>query len=464
MGNLNVLICIFEKIQIVNYKYFIPIKNSITLLFLMHSFTSCTSYDNSDIIVETPVQIDTTNQTGEENNFTPIGTIEILNIDKIDNNFILVNDAGANRVYIMNKDAKLLYEWSFSNNIGNDVYLLSNGNLLASLEADEPKIPLGGKGGKIQIIEPDNTTIWEFIYSSEGGETHHDVQMLPNGNIIAMVWERINSAIAISEGFMLEEDIYPESIIEINPSTNEIVWEWNSMDHIIQDYDQTKANYGVISENPNLINLNYTPQNEILPGVKGDIMHANAIAYDKVNDVIFLSINAYSEVWVIDHSTTTEEARVHSGGNYGKGGDLIYRFGNPNTYQNPKGTRLFHNNHFPNLLEDNNQGKLLIFSNGNDIKQSTVYELELPSTYSLQTNFNNEPTVTWSFTDPNLYSGKVSGAVPLENGNILITEGDFGFWEVTRENEVVWKFNTEGFFWRGYSYSKNSPEIKLLGL
>ena len=127
-------------------------------------------------------------------------------------------------------------------------------------------------------------------------------------------------------------------------------------------------------------------------------------------------------------------------------------------------TRLFHNNHFPNLLQGEDYGKLLIFSNGNDIEQSTVYELELPATYSLQQDFNNEPTVIWSFTDPNLYSGKVSGAVPLENGNILITEGDFGFWEVTREKEVVWKFNAEGFFWRGYSYSKNAPEIKILGL
>ena len=263
---------------------------------------------------------------------------------------------------------------------------------------------------------------------------------------------------------MLEEDIFPESIIEINPTTNQIVWEWRSMNHLVQDFDETKDNFGVVSEHPELINLNYTTSINATADTKGDIMHANAIAYDEVNDVVLLSVNFFSEVWVIDHSTSTEEAKGSTGGNYNKGGDLIYRFGNPEAYENEEGNRLFRNNHFPNLLKGEDQGKLLIFSNGNGLDQSTVFELELPTEYALEANTNNEPRVTWSFTDPNLYSAKVSGAVPLSNGNILITEGDYGFWEVTREKEVVWKCNSQGFFWRGYNYSKTAPEILSLGL
>lgn len=400
----------------------------------------------------------------EEPDFTPEGIVEVFNANKVDDNYILVNDAAANRVYIMNKEARLLHEWSFTNNIGNDVFLLPNGKLLASLESDDPQIRLGGKGGRLQMVTPDGTVEWDFIYSSLEGETHHDAELLPNGNIIAMVWQEISTADAIQAGFIFEEDVFPEAIIEINPATDEIVWEWHSWDHLIQDHDANKDNYGVISEHPELIDLNYVPNSVTSENAKGDIMHANAIAYDEVNDVILLSANFYSEVWAIDHSTSTQEARGQSGGNYGKGGDLIYRFGNPETYQNSAGTRLFYNNHFPNLLKGEDQGKLLIFSNGNGLDQSTVYELELPSVYDLQANTNNEPEVTWSFTDPDLYSGKVSGAVPLPNGNILITEGDFGFWEVTREKEVVWKCNSEGFFWRAYHYSKDAPEINILGL
>ena len=34
-------------------------------------------------------------------------------------------------------------------------------------------------------------------------------------------------------------------------------------------------------------------------------MHANGLDYDPINDVIYLSVNYYDEIWVIDHSTTT---------------------------------------------------------------------------------------------------------------------------------------------------------------
>lgn len=428
---------------------------------------SCSDDDLPKVVPETIVEIEPEpiiENPDDETNVTPLGTVEILMADKVDDNYILVNDAGANRVYLMNKEAQLLHEWQLTNNIGNDVFLLPNGKLLASLEADNPQIKLGGKGGKLQFIAPDGTVEWNFLHSSLEGETHHDAELLPNGNVIAMVWEKRTSEDALQVGFKMEDDIFVESIIEINPTTDEIVWEWHSWDHLIQDHDETKDNHGIISDHPERIDINYVVSLEGSTDIGGDIMHANGIAYDKLNDAILLSVNFYSEVWVIDHSTSTQEAATSTGGNYNKGGDLIYRFGNPEAYANNVGQRSFYNNHFPNLLKGNDLGKLLIFSNGTDVEQSTVFELELPNSYDLKAGENNELNVLWSFTDPELYSGKVSGAVPLDNGNILITEGDFGFWEVTREKEIVWKYSAEGFYWRGYNYSKSAPEILSLGL
>lgn len=442
---------------------------STAVVVLLASFTyllSCSSDNTPElvapVIADDPIPKDPPDN--EEPVFTPEGIVEIFSADKIDSNYILVNEAAANRVFLIDKEARLLHEWPLTNNIGNDVSLLPNGMLLASLESDSPQIQLGGKGGRLQFIAPDGTVDWDFIYSTSEAETHHDAELLPNGNIIAMVWQRKSVEVGAQAGFMLEDDVFPESIIEIDPTTNEIVWEWHSWDHLIQDHDVSKDNYGVVADHPERIDINYVPKSGNTAEIKGDIMHANGIAYDKVNDVILLSANFYSEVWVIDHSTNTQEAASNSGGAYGKGGDLIYRFGNPMAYGNTAGERMFYNNHFPNILKGENLGKLLIFSNGNGLGQSTVFELELPSAYDLQANTNNELNITWSFTDPDLYSGKVSGAVPLPNGNILITEGDFGFWEVTREKEVVWKFKAPGFFWRGYSYSKSAPEIQALDL
>ena len=81
-----------------------------------------------------------------------------------------------------------------------------------------------------------------------------------------------------------------------------------------------------------------------------DWLHINAVAYNAELDQIMLSVFEFSEIWVIDHSTTTAEAAGHEGGKYGKGGDLLYRWGNPRAYRagTVKDQKLFgqHNAHW----------------------------------------------------------------------------------------------------------------------
>ena len=196
-------------------------------------------------------------------------------------------------------------------------------------------------------------------------------------------------------------------------------------------------------------------------------MHANGLDYDENNDLIYLSVNYYDEVWVIDHSTTTNEAISSQGGNFNKGGDLVYRFGNPNTY-NSLGDKIFDKQHFPNLLENGviGEGNILIYANGVSNQQSYIYELQMPTSLQLLSNSNNEPDIVWSFTDEDLFANKLCGAVRLSNGNTLITESDYGLWEVTNEGEVVWKYKKDeaaSFIWRSYHYEPDSDAISNLG-
>ncbi len=389
----------------------------------------------------------------------PQGEVSFFNSDLVYDGYILVSGATSNRVYLMDKESNLLFDWPLNNaNLGNDATLLPSGKLLAMLEDNNAQIKFGGFGGKIQLLDKEGNIEWEFIYSTQDYVLHHDAEMLPNGNILIQTWERKTVAQASEAGSNMNIELFPDGIIEVNPATNEIVWEWHAWDHLIQDFDATKNNYGSIAQNPHRIDINYTQLED------GDMTHANGLTYDKEKDLIYLSVNFFSEIWVIDHSTTTAEAATSQGGNYNFGGDLIYRFGNPEAYKNTTGARRFFNNHHPNLDFQNNPKSIFVFSNGQDLEQSTVYELEIPSVFSLLPNEDNEPKEIWSFTDPELYSPKVSGAVPLPNGNVLITEGDFGLWEVTRTGEVVWKFNNPGFYWRGYHFDKDSPEIKALNL
>ncbi len=389
--------------------------------------------------------------------------IEVYNDKLLENSYVLAVENGGDKSYLLNKKGERLHEWNFDANLGNDFEILPDGRALGIFKVEDPVFSFGGFGGIIRIVKQDGSIEWEFEYASDNVVAHHDVEMLPNGNVLFLVWEKIDPTIAQENGVDFDSTIYPEKLIEVNPKTDEIVWEWRSWDHIIQDRDNTLPNYGVIKDNPQLININYSLPDD------GDIMHANGIDYDALNDLVFISVNFFSEVWVVDHSTSTIEASGHTGGDFNKGGDLVYRFGNPGAYDNTFGERLFYNNHFPNLLVDNQPGagNVLIFVNkGENIDQSSVYELKLPTVFNLMPETNNEPEVVWSFTDSNLFNPKISGAVRLLNGNTLICEGDYGFWEVTTDGDVVWKYDGSAgsALWRGYAYTLDSPEILSLGL
>ncbi|WGH75191.1 aryl-sulfate sulfotransferase [Tenacibaculum tangerinum] len=411
-------------------------KKLTVLFYLLISLYSCTKD-------ETPTE--------EEVSVTD--EIKVYQKNKLNDDLVLITQANTNEASIIRKDGSVFHKWNFSHNTGNDIHLEDNGKLLALLKTDNDFINFGGYGGQIQIINPDSSIEWKFEYSTNEYNLHHDIEMLPNGNIIALLWERKTLEMAVENGYNGDDDIFIESVIEINPITDEIVWKWSSWNHIIQEHDNTKKNFGAISKNPQRININHNNFSH------GDIMHANAIEYDAKNDLIFISVNFYNEVWVIDHSTSTEEAASSTGGNYNKGGDLVYRFGNPSAFESTN-QRLFHNNHHCNIIEDGlpGAGNLLIFNNGNNDKQSVVYELEIPATFDFKTN----PTVVWSYTDPSLHSAKVSGAKRTKNGNTIITEGDFGYWEVTKNKELVWQYVKGGFYWRGYPYEYDSDAIKNL--
>ena len=118
--------------------------------------------------------------------------------------------------------------------------------------------------------------------------------------------------------------------------------------------------------------------------------------------------------------------------------------------------------HFPNLIEDNIPGKgnVLTYSNGISNKQSSVLEIQLPLKLELRPGRVKEPRVVWEYTNDSIFSKILCGAVRLKNGNTLITEADYGLWEITPNKEVVWKYKAysdenilqKKNIWRAYKY------------
>ena len=359
--------------------------------------------------------------------------------------------------YLIDNGGQLVHSWDSQYRPGLSAYLLENGNLLrtALLGGNTTFTGTGGGGGRIEEFAWDGTLVWEFEYSSVDYLLHHDIEALPNGNVLMIVWELKTAAESIAAGrdpSMLEDsELWPEFIIEVEPtgaSGGTIVWEWHAWDHLVQDFDPLQANYATSAADPDLLDINFG-------GAENDWHHANSIDYNEQFDQIMLSVRHFSEIWVIDHSTTTAQAASHSGGNSGKGGDILYRWGNPQTYgAGDAGDQTLFFQHNAQWIASGLEGagNMLVFNNGQDRPggdSSSVDEVVLPvdgfGNYSLTPGQAYEPSAAdWTYTAPNpsdFYSQFISGAQRLPNGNTLIDNGMHGIiFEVTSAGETVWKY------------------------
>jgi Arylsulfotransferase (ASST)/Domain of unknown function (DUF4214) len=348
-------------------------------------------------------------------------------------------------------------------------YLLGNGELLHTGNVGNTSFDAGGAGGIVQTIDWDGNVTWEYNYSSTSYLQHHDVEMLANGNILMIVWQYKSNAEAIAAGRkpsnLTDGELWPDSVIEVKPTgsnTGQIVWEWHIWDHLVQDYDSTKSNYGVVADHPELIDINYV----INPGA--DWNHINAVDYNADLDQIVLSVHNFSEIWVIDHSTTTVEAASHSGGNNGIGGDLLYRWGNPQAYGAGTATdQLLFVQHDAEWIEngDPGEGNIIIFNNGGGRPEgdySSIEEISPPvnldGSYTLVAGSSYGPDKSsWTYTAKNpgdFYAKNISGQQRLPNGNTLICDGPSAhFFEVTETGETVWDYYYTGSVFRVERYA-----------
>jgi hypothetical protein len=375
--------------------------------------------------------------------------------------------------YLRYPDGSLNHSWSSSYFPGVAVWWLGDGTILRTIRTGSGG-GTGGSGGGVQKVEWDGTIVWDFRYNTGGVLSHHDVKTLPNGNVLLIAWETKTRTEAIAAGrnpsYVTSSGLWPDHVIEVQPtgpSSGEIVWEWHAWDHLIQDYDSAKENYGVIGDHPELIDINYGTSTQ------QDWMHTNSIDYNAKFDQILISIHNFNEIWIIDHSTTTEEAASHSGGNSGKGGDLLYRWGNPMTYDaGTTNDRKLFSQHDSSWIDEGcpGAGDLLIFNNGANrpgSHYSTIDEVTPPvdenGEYYLQPGTAYGPeTQTWMYVanpPTSFYASHISGAWRLSSGNTLITNGESGkIFEVTPEGSTVWQYNSGGQVFKVVYIPPEAPE------
>jgi arylsulfotransferase ASST/type IX secretion system substrate protein len=362
--------------------------------------------------------------------------------------------------FLTNNCGELVHTWAdeVGYRPGNMVYILEDGSLVRCkrwFNFMEDTIWAGGGGAFVERVDWNNKLIWSFEQNNAQARLHHDVAPMPNGNVLMISWELRSLEQCILAGrdpsSLLQDKLWPDYILEYDPNLDSVVWEWHVWDHLIQDFDSTKENYGVVGIHPELVNINYQ-SNEGHP----DWLHTNSIDYHPGLDQILISVPTLGEIWIIDHSTSTQEAASHSGGEYGLGGDLLFRWGNPQVYAKEAPQKLF-GAHDARWIDDflskdqRDYGAISVFNNQAGPDYSTV-NIIIPvlSNDSVMYLSNDkdeflpedfERTITHPDTF-SLHSSTVSSAQVLPNDNFLVCSGRWGWvFEIdAAANNVVWEY------------------------
>ncbi|MEM6270053.1 MAG: aryl-sulfate sulfotransferase [Bacteroidota bacterium] len=389
-------------------------------------------------------------------------TVGVLQFDSAQavTGYTLFSPIRAKRTYLIDNCGFIVNQWSSNYNPALMAYLTDDGHLFhTGVDELTPTFRSGGGvGGYLELLDWDGNVVWSYLLSTPFQCQHHDAIVLPNGNVLALAWELFTDAEAVNAGrdpnLINQGEIWGEKLIELRPvlpDSAEVIWEWRVWDHVVQNYDATKPNFGIIADHPELLDLNW---DEFGNGKK-DWLHFNAVDYNAAEDQIVLSSRNTSEIYIIDHSTTPAEAAGHTGGRSGKGGDFLWRWGNPQVYdRGDASTRQFYWQHNPNWIDSGyvNSGKIIAFNNGtyrpgNDYSTVDLLDVlpDAQGNYALLADGTFAPAAPdWQYTAPNptdLFSPFISGAQGLPNGNVLIANGNQGtFIEVNPAKDQVWRY------------------------
>lgn len=301
-------------------------------------------------------------------------------------------------VYLTDLYGKPVHKWITKNKAQYSI-LEPNGNLMTTQAyVADNNYPLAGRFTSIRELDPDSNIVWEY----NNGAMHHDFDLLPNGNIAVLIWEKVPSEKSrIVEGGRSnsqnpsEDTIYADTILEIDRN-KKIVWSWNVTKYLDQ------ADYKI---------SNFFPRNQWT--------HANSIKFVRSdpfyhNEAYLVSFRYLNSIFLISKET----------------GDIIWRM--------PSGS-LGHQ-HDATLLDN---GNILVFNNAFYTEDpanpygygSQVLEID-PHTNKIVWQFSggDNPLDRARLTEVIL-----SGAQRLPNGNTFITLGTSGhMFEVTPDKKLVW--------------------------
>jgi hypothetical protein len=350
--------------------------------------------------------------------------------------------------YLMDTSLATYHTWTHTtaNKTGYSSYLMPGGILWRSIALTGTSLTGGGMTGKVQKVDYNGTILWDYTYSSTTYCLHHDICPLPNGNVLLISYDVKTATEVTTAGSTFSGVVWSEKVMEIQPTgatTGTVVWEWKLWDHLVQNVNSSATNYQTsIVNHPELMNVNYAMQK--------DWIHMNGIDYNPVLDQIALSSHNLNMWFIIDHSTTTAEAASHSGGLSGKGGDLLYRYGNPASY-GATGSTVLNVTHDAHWIPEfvTNAGRLVGFNNrGVSTTQSSVDQIDVPLNgynYNITLGSAYAPATYTQRHACSGYSSNMGNSEQFPNGNMLVCMATLGkMYEINAAGTTLWSKTVTG--------------------
>ena len=370
--------------------------------------------------------------------------------DATDSGYVLVAPQDSTYTYLIDQDTgAVVHAWKSAYTAGLAATLTDDGHLFRAGRVGDEHM-LHGAGGVIEEYDWDGNLVWQYYDAGERSFQHHDFTILPNGNVLYIAAEVIPAAEAVvlgrDPGELRDGMLMADKLVEVMPvgaTGGIVVWQWRAIDHVIQDRDPGKANYGDVAAHPERIDVNYQGR----PLFPDGWTHINAVDYDAATDTVLVSVRNYNELWTVDHGTTTAQAA-------GPDGDLLWRFGNPQAYRaGDASDQMLFGQHDAKWIDDGlpGAGHILFFDNGVDRLAgsfSRVLEVAMPEAATARPGpADHDAAIVWSYTahtPMDMFSAKMSGAQRLPDGDTLVTVGDTGnIFKITPEGDTRWSYDTD---------------------
>lgn len=144
--------------------------------------------------------------------------------------------SSSTETYLLDCDGRVVHQWHSDRKVFCS-YLLPNGNLLrdGSDTLIATGFRTGGAAGFVEEVTWSGERVWSFWHEDNHQLlSHHDMEILPNGNVLIMSWERKTKEESLAAGrrpeLMPDGEVWDNLIVELKPDrekgTAEIVWKW----------------------------------------------------------------------------------------------------------------------------------------------------------------------------------------------------------------------------------------------